>query len=459
MRNGYTIPYHEAAYGVLGAEGILFSRSGYVGAQAFPGCWSGDNEPNFGAENGLPSVIVASQSAAMSGYAIWGHDIGGYQDVNLSATPENLFMRWTQFGAFTPLMQMHRQVALEMQYPWSFGPEGLANYREYARLHTELFPYIYSYARIAQDTGLPIIRPLVLHWPDDPDVWAVQHTYLFGEAFLVAPMVTNEQTERTVYLPEGTWLDFWSHERIEGGDFHDWTNADQTRLPLFVREGAIVPKLAEIPQTLHDAAYVGDPSIATIGDGWAFLVVPAASPTAFTAYDDTSVNVEPAADGELTITLEGPARPVRFEVIAAEPMWVGVDEQPLPRVDDLVGVDAGWTVVDDTVVAKFEHDGQSVLFFGDEPPSGGDTTGGSTSDGTVGDGSGAAGPGDGSLTAQTAGNTDTDTPGQSGSDGCGCRSGPPAASWLLLLLAGLRRRQTPAQRAATNGSAASVLEK
>lgn len=434
MRNGYTIGYHEAAYAVLGADGILFSRSGYVGAQAYPGCWSGDNEPNFGVENGLPSVIVAGQSAAMSGYAIWGHDVGGYQDVNLSSTPENLFMRWAQFGAFTPIMQMHRQVALEMQYPWSFGPDGLANYREYARLHTELFPYVYSYARVAQDTGLPIIRPLVLHWQDDPNVWPVQHTYLFGEAFLVAPMVENEQTERTVYLPEGTWLDFWSHERIEGGDYHDWVNEDQTRFPLFVREGAIVPKLAEVPQTLHDAAYVGDGDVATIGDAWAWLVVPAPEPTAFTAYDDTRVDVTPGAEGELTIAIDGPARPVRVEVLTPEPMYVSVDDVLLERVEDLASVETGWTVVDDMVIAKFDHDGASVLRLGDEPPSG-EGTGEGTGSSSGGDGGSETAWPQGSVTAgETEGGTDGESAGSGASEGCGCRGATPRTPALLLLL-------------------------
>ena len=99
-----------------------------MGSQAFPGSWAGDNEPNFGA-NGLPSVIIAGQSAAMSGYAIWGHDVGGYQDTNFSQSPPNLFMRWTQFGCFSPIMQMHRQVAKEKQYPWRYGDAGAAKLR------------------------------------------------------------------------------------------------------------------------------------------------------------------------------------------------------------------------------------------------------------------------------------------------------------------------------------------
>src|SRR5262249_32650870 len=136
MRNAYSAAYHGAVFDVLGKDGILFSRSGFVGSQAFPGCWPGDNESNFGTENGLQSVTVPGQSAAMSGFAIWGSDIGGYLDKNPSSTPENLFMRWTQFGALSPIMQMHRQTELSRQYPWSYGQAGLDNYRVYSNLHT-----------------------------------------------------------------------------------------------------------------------------------------------------------------------------------------------------------------------------------------------------------------------------------------------------------------------------------
>jgi alpha-D-xyloside xylohydrolase len=124
MRNAYCFEYHRAIWNVLADRGLLFARSGFVGSQGFPGSWAGDNEPNFGA-NGLPSVIIAGQCAAMSGYAIWGHDTGGYQDANFSVSPPNLFMRWTQFGCLSPLMQMHRHVASERQYPWRYGKTAL----------------------------------------------------------------------------------------------------------------------------------------------------------------------------------------------------------------------------------------------------------------------------------------------------------------------------------------------
>ena len=180
MRNAFCVEYHKTIWNVLGQTGLLFARSGFAGTQAFPGCWAGDNEPNFG-DNGLPGVIVAGQSAAMSGYAVWGHDIGGYQDTNPSKSPPNLFMRWAQFGCFSPIMQMHRQVSKELQYPWRYGEEALKNFQFFAHLHTRLFPYIYTYAKEASTLGLPIIRPLVLVNQTDQNTFSAQPHVLVRE--------------------------------------------------------------------------------------------------------------------------------------------------------------------------------------------------------------------------------------------------------------------------------------
>ena len=451
--NTYTSLYHETVYEVLGSDGVLFSRSGYTGTHAYPGCWAGDNEPNFGEENGLPSVIVAGQSAAMSGYAIWGHDIGGYQETNMSSTPENLFMRWTQFGAVSPLMQMHRQVGMEMQYPWSFGQDGLDNYREHARLHTALFPYIYTYAEVAAQRGLPIIRPLVLHFADDPDTHAVQHTFLFGDWLLAAPMLTNEQTERDLYLPEGTWYDWWTLEPYDGGMLATWTNDDQSEFPLFIRDGAIVPMLTDIPQTLLDADY--SPDVSTPTDAWTILLVPGPESTSMTAYDGTELELRPG-DAAVEVEVGGDARPLQLEVLVDDvPLAVTLDGEPLDEqadVDALQDVDAGWAPDGPVMVVKVPHDGTSLVRLEYEP-SGADT-GEGTADDTGGNGSTTTGGAADvtatvTVTASDTGATDGIDPGAGGGSGggCGCRTGDSRGwLWLVVLLlvgrchAGVTRR-------------------
>ena len=158
MQNGYCIEYHKAISSVLGGNGILFARSGFTGTGAYPAGWPGDNQPNYTQANGLQGVITAGNSAAMSGYSIWGHDIGAYQNANFEANHADLFMRWTQYGAFTPIMHMHRQVntANLEQYPWGYGTTALANYVTYANLHSQLFPYIYTYAMEASSRRLAL---------------------------------------------------------------------------------------------------------------------------------------------------------------------------------------------------------------------------------------------------------------------------------------------------------------
>jgi alpha-D-xyloside xylohydrolase len=359
MRNGYCVEYHRTAWNVLGNDGIIFARSGFVGSHTFPGSWAGDNEPNFG-ENGLPSVIVAGQSAAMSGYSIWGHDVGGYQDTNFSVSRPNLFMRWAQFGCFSPIMQMHRQVASEMQYPWRYGAAALDNFRFFAQLHITLFPYLYTYALQASTTGLPIIRPLVLMDQSDPNTFGVRHVYHFGDEFLVAPMIEPESSSRRLYLPAGSWIDFWTNDRHAGAQTTTWTNTDQTRFPLFVREGAIVPMLLEDAQSLCTADYVNNPSLKTAGSGLRFRVYPSGT-SRFSLFDGTVVECQ-SAPPKTVISLSSKARAVAFDILADSPDAITRNGVAIPQFAteaEFNAADVGWRADSLTrqVSIKFSHQG------------------------------------------------------------------------------------------------------
>src|SRR5205823_2371497 len=192
----------------------------------------------------------------------------------------DLFMRWTQYGAISPLMQMHRQVNtgnLE-QYPWGYGATALNNYVTYAKLHSQLFPYIYTYAKEASIDGLPLIRPTVLLNQTDPTLLAVQHTYYFGNELLVAPMNTPTSTSRNIQLPAGNWYDFWTNAKYVGGQNLVWSNADTSKVPLLVREGSMIPMLANVPQTLCDANYVNNPAIIAMDSALQFLIYPGPTP-------------------------------------------------------------------------------------------------------------------------------------------------------------------------------------
>lgn len=359
MQNAYSYEYHKAIWNVLGTNGLVFARSGFTGSHAFPGFWSGDNSPNFGDENGLRSVIVAGQSAAMSGYSLWSHDIGGYLvTLNPSSTITNLFMRWTQFGALTPIMQMHRQISTAQQYPWSFGAAALTNYQFYAKLHTALFPYLYSYAKETSTNGLPILRPLVLMYPTDSNTFAIKHTYLFGNELLVAPVTTNNATTRIVYLPAGNWYDFFTQQRHTGGQNVTWSSTDQSQMPLFARDGAILPMISTNVQTLCDSNYVANPNIITPGNSLEFLVYPTTN-SSFTVYDGTSLSCQSNAT-VVTATLTSDARPILLRFLAGEPAGVERNGVRLPKYTSLDSVDIGWRYNAGFVEVKFPHGGGTV---------------------------------------------------------------------------------------------------
>lgn len=362
MRNGYAVEYHKAIFNILGkelgADRLIFSRSGFHGSQAFPGCWAGDNQPNFGEEDGLPAVIVAGLSAALSGFSIWGHDVGGYLDGPFSKkSPADLFMRWTQFGCFSPIMQMHRtpnRMFRYRQYPWGYPGDdktfhdnaALRNFRFYAKLHTRLFPYIYTYAKQSGETGLPIMRPLLLLHQDDRTTFGIDHSYYFGNELLVAPVIEVNQKGRKVYLPRGRWVDFWTNERIDrsgGGGDHDWSNpdTDPPKLPVFARDGAIIPMLLEVPQTLCDANYVNNNKIRTPGDGLLARIYPAGT-SQFAVYDGTEITCQ-ADGGGVKVSIKSPIpRPMQLDVLAPPPAsGVRQDGAALPasafRHDDSTG--------------------------------------------------------------------------------------------------------------------------
>jgi alpha-D-xyloside xylohydrolase len=169
---------------------------------------------------------------AVCGHPFWSHDAGGFIG---TPTPE-LYIRWAQFGLFSPLIRAHGNGS---RLPWDFGPQALEIFRSYSRLRYYLMPYIYTYASIARQTSLPILRPMLLEFPDDPTTYALDLQYMFGSELLVAP-IFNERGERTIYLPQGRWIDYWSHE-ILTGPCNISVRVALDVLPLYVRANALIP--------------------------------------------------------------------------------------------------------------------------------------------------------------------------------------------------------------------------
>jgi len=214
---------------------FLLCRSGAAGMQRFgAACWSGDINNDFAT---LEAQIPLGLNTGLSGIPYWGTDVGGF----FHPVPETgeLYARWFQLGAFCPVFRSHGWVWRE-HVPWAHGAEVEAICRRYAELRYRLLPYTYTLAWQARTLGLPLMRPLVLNYPDDPRVWQLGHQFLWGDDLLVAPVTREGATAWPVYLPAGTWYDFWTGARHEGPGGVT-LEAPLDRLPLLVRAGAIVP--------------------------------------------------------------------------------------------------------------------------------------------------------------------------------------------------------------------------
>jgi alpha-glucosidase (family GH31 glycosyl hydrolase) len=235
-------------------------RNGYAGMQRYASfLWSGDVYSTW---ETLKTHLPIALNTALTGIPYWGTDIGGFVP-----TPEftaELYVRWFQFGAFCPLFRCHgRTWKLRLPWGWNTGDPGPVEIRNYngaaipdsSQLHDErvepickkylelryrMLPYLYSAVRECATTGMPIIRPLWLHFPNDPKAVECGDQYLWGKSVLVAPVVEKGATTRRVYLPASTWYDFWTGERLEGGREIS-RPVDLETMPLYVRAGSIVP--------------------------------------------------------------------------------------------------------------------------------------------------------------------------------------------------------------------------
>jgi alpha-glucosidase len=211
---------------------FILSRAGFSGIQKYSAVWCGDNKSTW--EN-LYSSIVTLQNLSISGVPFVGEDVGGFwRDCE-----KELFIRWIQLGVFYPFFRIHTAKNTKDQEPWSFGEEVEKIAKEYINLRYQLIPYIYSLFYEAKEKGIPLIRSFVLEFQDE-EVLSHEDEFMFGPFILVAPVFERGKREREVYLPKGFWYDFYTGKRYRGGSIIK-VFAPLSRIPLFLREGSIVP--------------------------------------------------------------------------------------------------------------------------------------------------------------------------------------------------------------------------
>ncbi len=232
MRNLYARLYQELVFEMLReryGRGFIWARAACPGVQRFPTHWSGDPQCTY---EDMAATLRGGLSAGMSGLAFWSHDLGGFKG---TPTPD-LYVRWAQFGLLSTHSRYH---GTTLRDPWEFGEEALAIFRRYAELRYRLLPYFYTYAWKAAETGLPVMRPLVLRYQNDPATFGMDLEYLLGDELLIAP-VFNPEGRVTVYLPRGRWTEWWTGEVHQGPTaLHLKVPLDV--LPIFVRENSLIP--------------------------------------------------------------------------------------------------------------------------------------------------------------------------------------------------------------------------
>lgn len=235
MHNYYTYLYNRCVFELLErkkgkGEAVLFARSGTVGSQKFPVHWGGDCWSNYEA---MSESLRGGLSLMMSGYGFWSHDIGGFES---TSTPD-VYKRWVAFGLLSSHSRLHGSSSYRV--PWAYDEEAVTVLRFFTKLKYRLMPYLFSQAVHTSQTGISLMRSMVMEYADDPCCDVLSTQYMLGERMLVSP-VFNGEGMASYYLPKGRWTSFLDHRQIQGGcfikEYHDYTS-----LPLLVRENTILP--------------------------------------------------------------------------------------------------------------------------------------------------------------------------------------------------------------------------
>ncbi len=235
MHNYYTYLYNKTVFSVIEekrgrGEAVLFARSATAGSQKFPVHWGGDSSASYAS---MAESLRAGLSLAMSGFGFWSHDISGFER---TATPD-LYKRWAAFGLFSSHSRLHGSDTYRV--PWLFDEESVDVVRFFTKLKCTLMPYIYGLAVNASRTGIPVMRPMIMEFPDDPACVGLDMQFMLGDRILVAP-IFNERGEARFYVPEGKWTDYLSGKKYEGGRWYKG-NYDYFSLPVLIKGGTVLP--------------------------------------------------------------------------------------------------------------------------------------------------------------------------------------------------------------------------
>ena len=306
MHNYYPFLYNKAVFDVMKevkgeGEACVFARSATAGSQQFPVHWGGDCSGNY---ESMSESLRGGLSLCLSGFGFWSHDIGGFEGF---ANPD-VYKRWLAFGLLSTHSRLHG--ADSYRVPWLFGEEAVDVCRHFAKLKNKLMPYLYSQAVRTHETGIPMMRAMVLEF-DELGCEDCDRQYMLGDRVLVAPVMRRDGVV-DFYLPRGKWTHLLSGETIDGGNWFR-REYDFFSLPLFVRENSILALGAREDITVYDYAEDVTLRIYQLGDNKTAdcRVCDSKGQTVLTAHAKRSGDT-------ITVKLSGKADSVRIEQIGTD---------------------------------------------------------------------------------------------------------------------------------------------
>ncbi|KGX87777.1 glycoside hydrolase family 31 protein [Pontibacillus litoralis] len=225
-----------------GKRPFLLTRAGFAGVQRYGTVWTGDNRSFW---EHLQMSLPMCMNLGLSGVPFTGPDVGGFaHDTN-----GELLTRWTQVGAFTPYFRNHSALGFHYQEPWQFGEREEAIIKRYIQMRYEWMPQLYTLFQQASLTGLPVMRPLLLEYPEDEKTYNLNDQFMIGDNVVIAPVMQPSVTDRAVYFPEGEWVDYFTNKAYEGDKMH-LIHAELDTLPIFIRKGTFVALSSSRPSTM-----------------------------------------------------------------------------------------------------------------------------------------------------------------------------------------------------------------
>ena len=214
-------------------RGFSMTRATYAGGQRYSSVWTGDNMSLW---SQMRMSISMNANLGISGFSFVGNDVSGF---GLDSS-EELFIRWMEMGPFIPIFRNHSSMYTRRQEPWAFGPRAEKIAKKSIELRYELLPYIYDLYYISHKEGLPIFRPMIMEYEKDMNLLNMREQFMLGENMIVAPVLYEGERSKTVYLPKGSWFNYFTMEKLQGGKWYKLP-CELDEILVFVKEGAIIP--------------------------------------------------------------------------------------------------------------------------------------------------------------------------------------------------------------------------